>query len=1079
MLHRATGLLRRPIAVTSWCVAIILAGIWAALDLPIEYTPSTELPQVRIQASWHGASPRQVERYVTAPIEREVQTVPGVAEITSLSREHRSHVTIQVDEDVDLSMFATQVGEKLTLLRGQLPDRVVPQLTKEIPEAFQDMQGFMTIQILGPYLPDELREYADEVLKPQFQSLHGIDLVEVMGGTKRELLISLDPNRLDAYDIGPATVAMRVRQSLQDHVFGRLDAQGRSHLLISRPELDIERLSAIIVNDTHRGVLPVRLDQIADLRLGPAPRVSISRTDGLPVVVLELERTRGAHMIAVAESVYDRIDEIEGTMPPGMRLIVMDDRTEDVRALLYDLAWRGGIALILVVFVLLFMLKRIRATAVVLLSVAVAFAPSIALFRLFDLSLNIITLAGLVLVFGLLVDNSVVVIEQLILQRRKWGRRSLKKIELEQVTTRAALQAVWFPLLGGTLSTMAVMLPLVYLSGDLRGMFLPFGILVSLMLLISLASAVFVVPVLGRFLPPKGEAIERRWLRRLIAMPYKWVARFPKLTLAVLLLLLGTPVWLLPNEISAPRNDWSSPSKERFAGIYNVTVGSNAVQGLRPLINTALGGVLYPFFRNASFYKPWEFGGRKSIPVNMQFPPGNVIEKSDSLMQRFEQIALASESVYRVTTRITEQSANMRVEFKDGSLMTAEPYIVQNELVREAILVGGIYIYVGGLIPQTSYSSGGGSSLGGERVDMYGPNYEELDDLAERFAAFAKRRSRRVMGVETNRSRGGWLTEPARQVLQFEWNSGAQARTGVTPAWLAGRLRPYFYTKHRFAVADIGGDTQVPIRLIVDHAEEIGIDRVTQRPLALRDSALVRLAGLADYNIVETPLSIERENQRYVRHLTIDFRGPFNMSRKFVEDAVSSFPVPAGYEIKSARYFFFTDETKRAFSWVFIATLVLVFLVTASIFESWRLPFVVMLSVPLAAVGLCLGFLLTGASFVEGAFIGTVLLVGIAVNDSILLTYRFRQMRDIHPHGNPSVLARLAVRERLRPMWTTTLTSVVAMLPMLVFTDKGDFWTGLAVTVTGGLLASTLLAPVASVAMLSLFKPRPLDIDPA
>ncbi len=1074
MLHWATSLLRRPIAVTSWCVAILLAGLWAALDLPIEYTPDTELPQVRISASWPGASPRQVERYVTAPIEREIQTVPGVAKITSLSSEHAAHLTIEVGEDVDLNMFATQVGEKLALLRGQLPDRVIPSLTKEIPEAFRDVQGFMVIQVIGDYTPDELQEYAEDVLKPQFQSLPGIDLVDVQGGTRRELLISLNPGLLDAYNVEPATVEWRVRESLRDRVFGRLDAQGRGNLLVSRPELDVSRLSGIIVSEEQAGMVPIRLDQVATLKLGPAPRESISRIDGLPVVVLDLERTRGTHLISVAESVYDRLDEMREVAPESMRLLVADDRTEDVRALLFDLAWRGAIALILVVFVLLFMLKSVRATLVVLLSVGTALAPSIALFKLFGLSLNIITLAGLVLVFGLLVDNSVVVVEQLILQRRRWGRRQAAGHELEAATARSALRAVWLPLLGGTLSTMAIMLPLVYLSGELRRMFLPFGILVSLTLLLSLASAVFVVPVLGRFLSPPAEPIERRWLRRLAAIPYRGVARFPKITVVALVLMVGLPVWLLPVKIEAPYRGWSSQSKERFAGMYNAVIGSGAVQSVRPFIDVALGGVLRPFFRNATFYAPWDYERRTSIPVSMEFPPGSLLESADSLMQRFETVALASESVYRVTTRISERSAQMRVEFVDDALQSSEPFIVQNNLVREAILLGGMSVYVGGIVPNTSYWSGSGGSSRGERVDMYGPNYEDLDALVQDFSAFAKARSRRVMGVDANASRRGWIGEAARQVLQLRWGGEAQARTGVSAHWLTGRLRPYFYTKHRFATADIAGDSQVPIRLVVDHAEEVDIDRVAQRPLVLRDSALVRLAGLADYKIVDMPFSIEREDQRYVRHINIDFRGPYRMSREFVEDAVAAFPLPPGYEATTGYRYFFTEETKRAFSWVFVATVILIFLVTAVVFESWRLPLVVMLSVPMAAVGLCVGFIVTGASFVEGAFIGTVLLMGIAVNDSILLTDRFRQLREERPHGRPSILARLAVRERMRPMWTTTMTSVAAMLPLLVFPEKGDFWTGLAVTVTGGLLASTLLAPLASVALLSLFKPKPI-----
>ena len=1074
MFVKGAGLLKRPISVMSWCVAVVLAGTWAAIDIPIEYSPNTELPRVAVSAQWPGASPRQVERYVTAPIEREIQTVPGIAEINSISSEGRSHVQIQVNEDVELSTFTTQIGENLALLRDQLPNHVAPRLTKQVPEAFRDIQGFMTLRLIGPYNPDELRKLADDRLKPQFESLPGIDLVEVTGGSKRELLITMDPARLDAYGIEYSEVTGQITSALRDHVYGRMDAKGRGHLMISRPELDISRLSAIIVSRSNQEGLPIRLDQVADLNLGPAPRQSIRRIDGLNAVALDLERTRGSHMIKVAKTVNNRIEDIRDSLPEGARLLVVTDRTEDVRELLNDLAVRGGIGLILVTFVLLFMLKSVRATVIVLFSVALALAPALALFRFFDLSLNVITLAGLVLVFGLLVDNSVVIVEQLLLQQQKLMARGIQGLELQIVRTQAALKAVWLPLMAGTLSTMAVMLPLVYLSGDLRDLFLPFGILVSLTLLISLASAVIFVPVVVRFLPPKTEKPEHRWLRRAVAVPYRLVARFPKSTLIALFFVLGVPIWTLPMQINEPRLGWSSEVKGRFANVYNATLGTQTIQGARAWLDPLTGGVLRPFFRNASFYKPWRYRERKTIRVGLTFPKGNTIERSDSLIANFEQMALAEASVYRTDVRISETSAQLVIEFKKGALLEPGPYILQRRLVGQAILLGGVRVYVGEIIPQTSYSNGGGGGSSGARIRMYGPNYEDLDALANQYAAFVKRRSRRVSSVDLNGSRNSWISNQARQVLQFEWTGDATARTGANAFWISDRLGPYLETSRVRWRADIAGDTRIPIRIILDRATEIDINRVIQRPLMVADSSILRLAGVADYKIVRMPAEIEREDQQYVRHVSVDFRGPYDMRRRFMEESIEAFPVPPGYRIESGSTYFFTDETKRAFRWIFVATIILVFLVTASVFESWRLPLVVMLSVPLAAVGVCIGFVLTGTSFVEGAFIGTVLLIGIAVNDSILLTDRFRQLRVDRPYGKPSILARLAVRERLRPMWTTTLTSCAAMLPLLVFPDNDDFWTGLAVTVTAGLIASTLLAPFASVAMLSLFKRKPL-----
>ena len=222
--------------------------------------------------------------------------------------------------------------------------------------------------------------------------------------------------------------------------------------------------------------------------------------------------------------------------------------------------------------VLLLLLKSVRATTVALYAVAVSLAVAFLLLRPLGLTLNLLTLAGLVLVFGLLVDNAVVVVEQLILQREKGRARGLAGAALEKESTRAALRAVGLPLVGGTLSTAAVMLPLVYLSGELRALFVPFGVLVAVTLLTSLVGAAVLVPALGRFLPLPELARKRtRWrrrLRRMAAAPYRLAAGHPRLVLLALVLLVGVPLWLLPAELTEPEEEsWSVPV-QRLAGLY-------------------------------------------------------------------------------------------------------------------------------------------------------------------------------------------------------------------------------------------------------------------------------------------------------------------------------------------------------------------------------------------------------------------------------------------------------------------------------------------------------------------------------
>jgi multidrug efflux pump subunit AcrB len=1000
-----------------------------------------------------------VERYITAPIEAAVQAVVGAASVESFSEEGRASVSIEVAPETDLATFIAEVNDRLARLHSTLPDRVRPFLTKDVPEALRDEQGFMTLQLVGPLPLEELRRLADRTVAPPLRSLPGLASVDLYGGAEEELRIRLDPGRMDALNIDPEVIRQRLFTALSDDVYGRLREEGRSLLLLRPPETRIESLRRLIVNES---AAPIRLEDVAAVERAAAPVYSIARVDGEPVVTLVLDRAPGSHMLATSSAVMARLEELQSELPESVRLLVADDRTEAVRDQLRDLAWRGGMGLLLVVFVLVFMLKSVRATAVVLFSVAVALAVAFLLLAALDLTLNLLTLAGLVLVFGLLVDNSVVVVEQLQSQRRLARVRGLTGDALWEDATRETLRAVWLPLLGGTLTTMAVLLPLVYLSGELRALFLSFGILVCVTLGASLASAAWVVPAATRkLLPGEVEEPRRRRLLRVDGV-YRFPARFPRLTLLVLALLLGIPLWLVPSSIEIPEDAWPRPA-ERLATLYNQTLGHASVAAAVDAAEPYLGGVLHPFSRKVNFGPAWRYEARPEVFVRLGFPTGNPIERADSLLLQFERVALASEAVAWTISRISEREAALRVQFTEGSLATSEPYLVRERLIQRAVLLGGVEVGVGGLLPE-GYSSGYGGGGSGFTVEAYGPNYQDLEALSERFAERLRGSSRRVAEVNTNAGRY-WRVEE-RELLRFAWDDRARILTGQSASTIAGQLRPILNTRFPMYHGPIEDEPRMAVRLIQDGAEALDVDRLVGLPLSANRT--VKLGDAAPFVVERTPASIERKDQQYRRYIRVDYLGPYQMGQEFMASHLAAMPVPTGYRLEMASFSFFDDDVQESFFWVIVGTLALVFLITAAVFESWRLPAVVLLSVPLALIGVALGFLWSGANFAEGAFIGSVLLAGIAVNDSILLVDRYRQLRQLRPATSPPQLIRLAVRQRLRPMWTTTLTSVVSMLPLMVFPDQGDFWMGLAVTVTGGLLASTLLAPVATVAVVSL-----------
>ncbi len=893
--------LRRPVGVLAWSVAILITGTWAVTNVPLEWAPQIELQRITISASWPGASPRSVERYVTAPIERAVQRVPGTEKIESYSRENSSSVTVSIHEDTHLGLYVAQVNEQLTLLRDGLPDRVNPRLTKQIPEELKDEQGFISIQLVGPMLSDELRKYAERVIKPKLLSISGIAEIEVLGGTVREILITLDPNKLSAYGIGPDDVTRRVRAVLGDAAYGRLRAKGKSALLFRSAVAESRELGDVVLAERRVGRDRIVLTDVASLESGPAPLRGISRIDGEPVITLRIDRARASHMIDVAEAVHGTVAELRLALPEGSRLLVVDDRSEEIRRQLDDLKRRGGLGLVLVGFVLLFMLRSVRATLVVIFSVGVSLSMAFLLLGPLGLTLNLLTIAGLVLVFGLLVDNAVVVVEQLLLRR-------------DEGAEWAALRAVWLPLVGGTASTIVVMLPLIYLSGELQDLFLPFGILVALTMTASLVTAALVVPVAARFLPKhRPTDVRKRRLRKIISFPYLLAARFPKSTLAALILLLGLPVWKIPNHLAAPNRRDADPDAPsvRLAVLYNEVMGSESVEMVREWVDPATGGVMRKFLREITFGARWSWSTRQEVRVSMSFPPGHPIERADSLMTRFEQTALASPSVYRTILDVREDRASLRVQIHDHALTTAEPYQMRERLISQAVNIGGLYISVSGLV-QDGYFSGVGGGISGITLEAVGTNYEDLNELIEDFTRHLRGRSRRVASVDPNASRFGRFQQP-RQVLRFEWDSDSEARSHVTASQVAGAMAPIFRTRFPLRHSDIDGEVQIPIRPIVAGADYADIDRISEQPLLINDSLAIQLSSLSDYMIEERPSSIQREDQQYKRFISVDFRGPSQMANEFIERELEAFATPVGYEIRKGRFSFFTDEVKKAF----------------------------------------------------------------------------------------------------------------------------------------------------------------------
>lgn len=1041
-MERAPSGHRTGKAVVTGATAVLLAGAWLAGGLPVEWVPNPKGSAVSIVASWPGAPPRVVERQVTAPIEQAVSQVPGTKGVKTYSREGQAVVRLEVSADRGLDLYIAEVSDRLASLRRSLPAYVVPRVTTELPESLRREQGFMTLQLVGSTTPEELRRVADRIVAPRLRSLSGIASVVSAGGRERELLVALDPRRLETYKLSLEDVQGKLREAFAVRSFGSFFDRGSKTLLVSLAEESVGGVAHLSVGDGSKVGTAVRLSDVATVALGPAPVRSISRVDGKPVVTVTLDRTEGSHLLAVAADVRNALAGLRPELPAGVEVLVADDQSEEVKAELRSLGLRLGVGLAAVALVLLLSLRSWRAAGIVLFSTAVALAAGLGLLRLSGQTLNVLTLAGLSLLVGLLVNNAAILVD------RHLGGRA-----------RAA-GTLRLPLVASTATTAVVFIPMVYLSGELRSLFLPFAAVAALTLAFSLASASLLVPALARSLPVREPA--HIAARRPPVAFFAFISRHRVAAILGLFLCIGLPTSLVPDLLEEPDQGWESPRQERFAARYNATMGSSWVRKLRRALDPLLGGVTRPFLDQVETGPSSDLEEKPEIVVWLKLPAGSGIERADELLRGFEELALASPAVERTIARVSEDVSLLRVLLERDELERSEPYLLRERLIGAAVQLAGVEVAVSGLVPMGFYSGVG--NVSGLRVVVHGASYETLEavtqDFARRVAA-----DYRVAGVDVH---AGWPGQPpSREVLRLLWNSDAVARTGARTADLVGLLRSRLSTWAPSLYTAMDGDPRVGVRVVSRDADRQDLSALLGEPLVRPNGGALRLADAAQLSVEREPAIIERENQQYKRHVEIFYRGPYRLGKEAIDREIRAMTPPPGYRIERPKYSFLTDAMKGELAWLILGTLALVYLVIAAVLESWRLAGLVMVSVPLAWIGIALGFLWSGESFGEGAFLGVVLAIGTSVNAGILLADRFRRLRAARPGTPASRLALLAVRNRLRPIWTTTLTSVAGVLPLLLLPGAKSFWVGLAITVVGGLLSSALLAPVAMVALLS------------
>ncbi|MBO8141968.1 MAG: efflux RND transporter permease subunit [Firmicutes bacterium] len=1018
---------RHPVTVSMFAIGAVLLGVAAWQNLNLELYPDLQLPYVTVATVYPGADPATVEEEITGPIEGLLTTTPGLRRIESLSMENLSLVFGEFRWGTPLGDTIEEIRTKLAALALTLPaEAQAPVVMRLDPNHFPSL----LIGVASPQGPEAATEAALQIIRPRLARITGVAQVTVLGGVEREIQVRYDSEKLQQHGLTPARLEQLLALQNATIPAGTLEDGGtRYQLRVGNHFSGAQQIRDLVIGENR---LPVQglaalwppllhVKDVAEVVDTLRPPTGYARIDGQPAVLLQVLKQSDANTVAVADAVRQALGELEAELA-DVSLTVIMDQSKTVRLHLSNLATTGLYGCLVAVFVLLAFLRHWKSSFVVALSLPLSVLAAVIVLYLLGLDLNLMTIGGLAMGIGMVVDNAIIVLES-IARHRSLGKSSVDAaIDGSQEVIGAAA--------GATLTTVAVFLPLLFLDGFAGRLLKDLGLTVSLSLVASLAVAATVIPAAAARLVGAGNvAAGDSWDRGVLARSY---------------------VRFLEKAVSRPGTV--------------LVVAALAVIATASLV-PGLGIEFLPRMHT------------RTLHVTLEMPSGTPLSETDAAAREAERRLLLVPEVRSVAAQVGEQRQEDLIsllgEYRPNTAQLTLFLAPPSEQRDMAAIVADIRNALADL-PAARISvreewSSTSSVLSNEIVlQVQGPDLETLHRLAEELA-------RRLRQSDAVADAYVPLGQPEPE-LYLAVNQSRALIGGMTTAQVSLAVRNVLSGVEVTQVRENGRVIPVVLRPKPEEITDLDglLNHRISSPVVVdaSDATAIRLA-----NVVEV---VETTGQQAIRRIdgvrAVEVRvqpagSDMRRVNQAVDAAVSSLEVPPGFEIRTAgmRQLIAesTSDLLRALAWA----LTLVFMVMAAKFESWRHPLIIIVTVPLAGMGAVWALRLTGQNLGVASLLGLMVLGGIAVNNGIVLVDRINQLRR---DGVPLLAAAVdASVTRLRPVLMTAGTTVAGLLPLALRRGEGtEFQVPVAITAIGGLIASTLLTLLVVPAMYVLMEGR-------
>lgn len=1024
--------INKPVTTALIFVAVIILGLYSLVLLPVDQYPEIEPPYISVMTSYPGANASEVETNVSRLLENTLNSVDGLKEITSSSQDNMSMVVLELEWGTNMDEVINDVRSYIDMVKDALPSGAQ---TPFIFKFSTSMMPVMMYSVTADQSYPGLDKLLNDVVMPQLNRVDGIGNISIIGAPERFVYVDIDQEKLDAYGIPLELVGSAISRNNLNMSSGTVKMPKDQYQLQVRSEyIESKELESIVVTTTPEGrqvfvrdIASVR-DTIKDLTLDE----KINGRDGVRIMI---SKQSGANTVEISKEISKEMEDIVKILPSDVQISIIYDSADTIQDSIASLAETIYLALIFVVLVILVFLGRWRATIIIAVTIPIALVVSFIYLAIADSSLNIISLSSLTIAIGMVVDDAIVVLENI-----------MKYIERGSSPREAAIYAtneVWVSVLASTLVIIAVFFPLTTLGGVAGIMFKELGWIVTVVIATSLAVAVSLTPMMssrllkGRKLKvlDNGEVTfeeeKDTWYQRNI------VGLLNKLDL------------------------WYAKMLRKALKHKTATLLIAVIFFVVSLIPVIVGWLGTDFMQQTDMNR---------LSVTVELHRGTRVDETLKTARRLEArfFELAPEITQIATTAGSNDEASISALFSSSSNYKISMTIVctdKQERERSVFQIAEVLRQEMATYPeiidyQAIIQSGMGSGVSGVNVEIYGHDFDQTNILADQVSRLIREKVPGARDITISR-------DEDRAELKIDLDKVKLARHGLDAATVSS----YVYNRVTGMLSgylkEDGDEYDIVVRL--KEKDRNSITAIENLSIPLPAGGTTKLRELGSVSEYYAPPTIERQSrQRIVSVQVTPFEVSLGELAKEIEAVMATVEVPQGITVRLGGEYEDLEETFSDLILLFLLIVILVYIVMASQFESFSKPFIIMMSVPFAISGVILALLITGISLDMIGALGAIMLVGIVVKNGIVLVDFTNLMRDRGYELNEAIA--LSGASRLRPVLMTACTTILGMLPMALSVGAGsEMWRPMGVVIIGGLTVSTVVTLIVVPVLYGIF----------